>query len=362
VPTGFAADSPQAAFEAARELGGRAVIKAQVLVGGRGKAGGVRIVASPEEALAAARDILSRRIKDIPVKKVLVAEVLEIRQEYYFGITVNRGERIVQCMVSAAGGIEIEETAAREPEKIHIVSADPFEGPDRREIETILRSLLPDRALAERAAAAMLRLYELFREKDCSLVEINPFALTAKGMLVAADAKIVFDDNALFKHPELEALRSDEEYSADEMEARAAGLSFVAMDGTVGCIVNGAGLAMATMDLIRLFGCRPANFLDVGGSSNPEKVVTALAILLRNRNIRSVFVNIFGGITRCDDIARGILMARDRLKLAVPLSIRLIGTNESEGRDLLAKAGIAVSREMTAAAKIAVELADRSAG
>ena len=219
---------------------------------------------------------------------------------------------------------------------------------------TALARAFPTADLAEQAWSIVGGMYRLFCEKDCTLVEINPCALTPAGSLVAADAKVIFDDNALYRHPELESLRSPEEYGEDEMDAKSSGLSYVGLDGTIGCIVNGAGLSMATMDLIKYFGGSPANFLDVGGSSNPEKVLTALRIITRNPRVTAILINIFGGITRCDDIARGILMAREKLTIPVPLTIRLIGTNEKEGRQLLEAAGIDAFTDLTEAVKAVV--------
>jgi succinyl-CoA synthetase beta subunit len=310
---------------------------------------------SPEEAEARAKDILGMSIKGITVQKVLIARAVDIASEYYISLTVDRAGRSVQCIASASGGMEIEEVAVKEPEKIVRFALDPRAGPVRsRHFADLARAFATPKAppnVAEQAWAILEGMYKLFAGKDCSLVEINPCALTPEGRLVAADAKVIFDDNALYKHPELEAFRSPEEYGADEMDARASGLSFVSLDGTIGCIVNGAGLSMATMDLIKYFGGTPANFLDVGGSSNPEKVLNALRIILKNPKVTAVLINIFGGITRCDDIARGILMARSNLAIPVPLVIRLIGTNEKEGRALLSAAGIDAYDDLTAAVK-----------
>jgi succinyl-CoA synthetase beta subunit len=253
--------------------------------------------------------------------------------------------------------MDIEEIAAKEPQKIR-----QYRLVRRMPMTPLVRWLsvsFPDPALRDQAASIVKAMQTLFRDKDCSLVEINPLALTAQGRLVAADAKIVLDDNALFRHPELLDLGNPEEYTAEEAEAREAGLSFVSLDGEIGCMVNGAGLAMATMDGIKLAGGNPANFLDVGGSSNPQKVLDALRILLRNEGLKAILVNIFGGITRCDDIARGILMAREKLRIGVPMVIRLIGTNEEQGRDMLENAGLTVARRMTDAIEEAVRCARR---
>jgi len=356
VPAGQLARTSEEAVHAAERIGLPVVIKAQVLVGGRGKAGGVKVARTTTEVRDAADAILALSIKEIPVKAVLVAEAVDIRKEYYLSVTVDRAEQQVVCIVSASGGVDIEELAVKEPEKILKSHIDPLQGPDEEALRTFLSEAFTP-ALVDQALATVLNLYRLLIEKDGSLVEINPLAQIDETTLIAADAKINFDDNGLAKHADVEALRTEEEYSREEIDAKAAGLSFVSLDGDIGCIVNGAGLAMATMDLIKLFGGRPANFLDVGGSSSPEKVLTALRILTRNRHLKAILINIFGGITRCDDIAKGILIARDRIELPVPLVIRLIGTNEKEGRELLQQAGLDAASEMTEAVKKVLERA-----
>jgi len=354
VPEGKVAGTPAEAEKIAREVGCPVMIKAQVLVGGRGKAGGVKMAADPKEAADRARDILGMKIKGIEVQRVLVARAVDIAAEFYVSLTVDRATKAVQCIASASGGMEIEEIAVKEPHKIIRFALDTDEGLVRgRHFDSLARAFSAP-AVAEQAWGIVEGMYRLFAEKDCSLVEINPCALTPAGSLVAADAKVIFDDNALYRHPELESLRSLEEYGEDEMDARSNGLSYVELDGTIGCIVNGAGLSMATMDLIKYFGGSPANFLDVGGSSNPEKVLHALRIISKNPRVKAILINIFGGITRCDDIARGILMAREKLSIPVPLTIRLIGTNEKEGRQLLEKAGINAFTDLTEAVQAVV--------
>ena len=350
ISAGRVADSAEQAARAAAELGPPVVIKAQVLAGGRGKAGGVKIAHSVEEAGLRAREILALRIKEIPVARVLVAKAVDIRKEYYLGITVDRSAKKPVLISSASGGVDIEELAIREPQQILTLQLDPQAAPRKPGLRRFLTRVFPD-SQVEEALGLVIRLYRLFQANDCSLVEINPLAELADGSLMAADAKIVLDDNGLFKHPELEGYRNAEEYSEDETAARAAGLAFVGLDGDIGCIVNGAGLAMATMDLIKLFGGEPANFLDVGGSSSPEKVLTALNILRKNPRLKAILINIFGGITRCDDIARGILIARAQADLNVPLVIRLIGTNQKEGAELLAREGLAALEDMSQAVK-----------
>ena len=357
MPEGGVAESAGDAADIARRLGGRCVVKAQVLTGGRGKAGGVKLVPGPSEARDAAERILSLSIKGHAVTRVLVVKAVAIATEYYAAFTVDRTAQCVDCILSRSGGMDIEEVAAGDPGKILTLPIPPLSGLPGDALDTHIAAVFGNSA-AHKARAMLERMYGLFHDLDCSLVEVNPLAETDAGDLLAADAKVVFDDNALYKHPELEALRNAEEYSAEEIEAREAGLSFVQLDGVIGCMVNGAGLAMATMDLIKLCGSQPANFLDVGGSSNPDKVLTALKILLRNPRLKVILVNIFGGITRCDDIARGLLMARDKLDLSVPLVVRLIGTNEDDGRRLLEDAGIRASGSMTEAVEHAVALAE----
>ncbi|MBD3420385.1 MAG: ADP-forming succinate--CoA ligase subunit beta [Chitinivibrionales bacterium] len=355
VPDGHVAQTPDEAELAARRLGGKAVIKAQVLTGGRGKAGGVKPAQSPEDAHRAADAILGMDIKGHTVNKVLVGRLLDITEEYYASVTIDRTNKRIVFIISAAGGVDIELVAAQTPGRIITIGASPLEGPFKDELLAHLIDLFPSENLAHEAAAVLLKMYQLFIEKDCSLVEVNPLVITRDGSMIAADAKILLDDNGLYKHPELERLRNMEEYSEDETLARKAGLSFVSLEGTVGCMVNGAGLAMATMDVIKHFGGSPANFLDVGGSSNPQKVIDALSIILRNTHLRAVLINIFGGITRCDDIAGGILAAREQLDISVPVIIRLIGTNQQEGQDLLQSAGMIAKSDMTDAVTSVVE-------
>jgi succinyl-CoA synthetase beta subunit len=312
-------------------------------------------VSSQAEAESTAREILAMSVKGFDVKQVLITERLDIRAEYYAAITVDRETRTTVLIISAAGGMDIEEIAAKEPEKIRrITMHGAEESQNSEDLTQWLSTSFPDQTLLGQAAEIVRNMNRLFRDKDCSLVEINPLAVTAQERLIAADAKIVFDDNAIAQHPEIAGLRNPEEYTADEIEAKDAGLSFVSLSGEIGCMVNGAGLAMATMDGIKLAGGSPANFLDVGGSSNPQKVLDAMRILLRNDQLKVILVNIFGGITRCDDVAQGILMARDKLGIAVPMVIRLIGTNEEKGRKMLSEAGLIVASRMTDAVRDAV--------
>jgi succinyl-CoA synthetase beta subunit len=357
IPTveGVVAETPDEAEKAAQKLGGACAVKAQVLVGGRGKAGGVKISANPEEARRHAAHILGMTIKSLPVGRVLVSRAVDIEREFYLGLTIDRDEKAVTLLASAAGGVDIEELAAHEPEKILRLTIHPLRGFDREAADGLLGRIFEDSELRTQALETVQRLHRLFTDMDCSLAEINPYALISEGRLTALDAKIVIDESGMFKHEDLEPLRNREEYGPDELEARDWGLSFINMEGNIGCIVNGAGLAMATMDIIKLFGGSPANFLDVGGSSSPEKVLHAFEIISHNEKVKAILINIFGGITRCDDIAKGILQARQRMDLATPLVIRLIGTNEKEGRSLLEEAGIEAYEDLTDAVKKVVE-------
>ena len=332
--------TPEAAKAAAEKMGTTVVVKAQVLVGGRGKAGGVKLAKTPQEAEEKARDILGLTIKGIPVEKVMITPASEINQEFYVSITVNRNGNDLVLMMSKAGGVDIEDLAVNRPEEIVRFPIHPTDGIDDAKLKPVLEDVFEKPGLVEQAKDVVHKLFKAFVEKDCSLVEINPYALTEGDKLVALDAKVNFDDNAVFKHSDVEQMRNPEELSADETAAKAAGLSFVSMDGYIGCMVNGAGLAMATMDIIKLYGGDPANFLDVGGSSNPEKVVNALKIITGNPNVKAILINIFGGITRCDDIANGILAALKQIDIKLPMVIRLIGTNDEEGRTILKEAGL----------------------
>ncbi len=352
---GMVASNPYEASEAARKLGGACAVKAQVLVGGRGKAGGVKIAGSPEEAHTHAGNILGMTIKSLPVRKVLVSKAMEIEAEYYMGITIDRSGKSIVLIASTSGGVVIEQLARDDPHKVHRLAINPLKGVSDEETESMLKKVFDKEELLTQAMDTAKSLFKLFMENECSLVEINPYALIKGGELVALDAKIVIDENGMFKHEKLEDMRNREEYGPDELEAKGWGLSFINMEGNIGCIVNGAGLAMATMDIIKLFGGSPANFLDVGGSSSPEKVLHAFEIISHNRGVKAILINIFGGITRCDDIAKGILQAKKEMDLSVPLVIRLIGTNEKEGRALLEEAGIEAHEDLVKAVQKVVE-------
>ncbi|HCM28546.1 MAG: succinate--CoA ligase subunit beta [Treponema sp. GWB1_62_6] len=359
VPHGEIARDPATAAEIIGRHGGTGVLKAQVLTGGRGKAGGVKLIRVGDDALKAATAILGMTIKENPVNALYVTEMTEIKKEYYISVVVDRNAKCSQLIFSSAGGMEIEEIAATAPEKIGRHPIDPFTGLDEASLRRTFETSFETGMLAYQALAIARNVYRLFKEKDCSLVEINPLALTAEGTLVALDAKIVIDDNALALRPELEVFRNPEEYSRDEIDARTASLSFVSLGGRIGCIVNGAGLAMATSDLIKYYGEEPANFLDIGGSSNSRKVVHALTILMRNPQVSAILMNIFGGITRCDDIAKGVIMAKESLDIRVPFVIRLIGTNDELGRRILGDQGLEAYTDLNEAIKKVISEAKR---
>uniref|UniRef100_A0A7C4GA37 Succinate--CoA ligase [ADP-forming] subunit beta n=1 Tax=candidate division WOR-3 bacterium TaxID=2052148 RepID=A0A7C4GA37_UNCW3 len=357
VPRERVAASPAEAVSFARELGLPVVIKAQVLVGGRGKAGGVCKVSSPGEVETEAGRILGMTIKGLRVGKVLVAECVDVKAEYYVGIIVDRVSRRPVLMASAAGGVEIEEVARTSPGKILKAVIEPSIGLPAFQARNIGMALFGDAKPAREFTLIAQKLYRLFVERDCSLVEINPLVRLGDGGLLALDAKVNFDDNALFRHPENEGLRDESAEEPREVEAKAAGLSYIKLSGNVGCVVNGAGLAMATMDMIKRYGGEPANFLDVGGSSSPEKMVTAMRIILSDPNVRTILVNIFGGITRCDDIAAGLLQATKEADIRVPLVARLTGTNAEKAREMLRGSRVTPAGTMAEAVKKAVELA-----
>jgi len=361
VPEGEVATTPAAVRAAAERLGGAVVVKAQVHAGGRGKAGGVKLAANPAEAEAVAGQILGMQIKGLTVHKVFVAPAAEIASESYVGIIVDRVSQRPVLMVSAAGGIDIEEVAARTPEKIHKLAVDPRFGLLAHQALGLGFALYRDVAQARAAAAIMQKLYAAAYDVGASLAEINPLITTPDGKVVALDAKIAVDDNELERRPEIAALRDPTAEAPSEVQAREAGLTFIKLEGTVGCCVNGAGLAMATMDLVKYYGGDPANFLDIGGSSNPQKVVSALQIITADKSVRAILFNIFGGITRCDDVANGIVQATGQFSLTVPIVIRLTGTNEQEAVRILTKAGFSALTDMDEAVKQAVAAAKEAA-
>jgi succinyl-CoA synthetase beta subunit len=312
------------------------VVKAQVHAGGRGKAGGVKLASDSDLARAAAAHILALVIKGLPVRRILVAPAAEIGRELYAGITMDRAAERPVLMLSAEGGVDIEDVAAATPDRIVRAHLDPVRGLWPFKARSLAYHLLADGKQAAQLAAILGRLADAFIRLDATLAEINPLVVTPQGELLALDAKIVLDDNGLDRHPDLAALRDADAEDPRERRAREMGLSYIQLDGDVACVVNGAGLAMATMDLIQHYGGRPANFLDIGGSSNPEKVTTALEIIQADPNARAILFNIFGGITRCDDVARGILSVIERDPPRLPIVVRLIGTNDAEARRMLA--------------------------
>jgi succinyl-CoA synthetase beta subunit len=358
VPGGEVAATPEEVEAITSRLGGRVVIKAQVHAGGRGKAGGVKLAAGPAEAREKASAILGMEIKGLVVLKVLVAPALDIAHEYYLGVAVDRKAGLPLIMASREGGIDIEEVAAARPQAIVRHHFDPQVGLRAFEARQIAFAIEPDGKPAAQIATVLQKLCVAFAAVDASLAEINPLIKTLDGEIVALDAKVNLDDNALFRHPELAALRDRSAETPDEDEARQKGLSFIKLEGEIGCVVNGAGLAMATMDLVKHFGGRPANFLDIGGSSDPEKVVTAIKIITHDPNVKAILFNIFGGITRCDDVARGLVEAVKRTQIKLPIVIRLTGTNEAEAREILkGVSGLTPATSMDEAVQKAVALA-----
>ncbi len=357
VPQGKVAATPKEAGKIAKKLGGRVVIKAQVLVGGRGKAGGVKLAKGAKEAEAAAKAILGMEIKGLPVNKVLVDPAVDIASEIYLGITNDRAARQPVIIASAAGGVDIEEVARTAPEKIIRVHINPLLGAQDYNIRDLSIGIELDRKHWAAFHKITKGLWEAFHANDATLAEINPLVITGDGQLLALDGKMVIDDNALNRHPDLAELRDLTAEEPAELEARKNGLTYIKLDGEIGCMVNGAGLAMATMDIIKLFGGQPANFLDIGGGAGAEKVAAAMRIIVSDKNVKAVLFNIFGGITRGDEVARGILEAMKEVKPTVPMVIRLVGTNAAEGRALLAEANMITAETLAGAAQEAVQAA-----
>lgn len=347
VPRGGLAETPQEAARVAAEIEAPVVLKAQVHAGGRGKAGGIRMASDPQEAERVAGEMLGMCLvthqtgpQGVLVRKLLVEEASKIERELYLGMVIDRAAEMPVMMASEAGGVDIEEVAAHTPEKILKVYVDPVTGFRPFMGRRLAYGLRLDGPLARPAGEMMAALYHAFVEKDCSLAEINPLVVTANGRLLALDAKLNFDDNALYRHPDVVEMRDTSEESPLEVEASAHGITYIKLDGNIGCMVNGAGLAMATMDVIKLAGGEPANFLDVGGGASAAQVSNALKILMADAQVKAVLINIFGGITRCDVVAQGILEAARGLKIEVPVVIRLAGTRVKEGMDLLASSGL----------------------
>ncbi|HEX5385432.1 MAG TPA: ADP-forming succinate--CoA ligase subunit beta [Gemmatimonadales bacterium] len=358
---GDVATTPTEAEAIARRLGRTVVIKAQVHAGGRGKAGGVRLARNPSEALDCAADILGMRIKGLEVQKILVVPAAEIATESYVALIMDRESQKPVFMVSPAGGVDIEDVAARAPEKITRLAVDPAYGLFPHQALALAFALFRDFTQVKAAARILEQLYAAFVANGCSLAEINPLATTPEGRVLALDAKIIIDDNELFWRPDLGVLRDDTAEEPSEAAARRANLSFIKLDGDVGCVVNGAGLAMATMDLVKYYGGEPANFLDIGGSSSPEKVIAALRIITADPRVKAILFNIFGGITRTDDVANGIVAATRQFKVRVPIVIRLTGTNEAEAIRILNEVGMTALSDMDEAVRRAVALAREAA-
>jgi len=357
IPNGSVAENAEQARQVAAQIGKKVVIKAQVLVGGRGKAGGIKLAATPNEAEQVADQILETDIKGLPVRKVLVDEAINIAREIYLGIVVDRTARRATMMASSVGGVDIEEVARTTPEKIVRLSIDPAFGLQDYQARQVAFAIGVDKALVREFTAIAIGLYRAFVDNDASLAEINPLVVTAENKLIAADGKIVLDDNALYRHLDLEQLRDIDEETQSEKQARKAGLSYVKLDGNIGCMVNGAGLAMATMDVIKFFGGEPANFLDIGGGAKADKVKAALEIILSDPNVKAVLFNIFGGITRGDEVARGIVDGLKEIRTSVPMVVRIVGTNAEEGRKILASANMLTAETLEEGAQKAVAAA-----
>ena len=357
IPRGDVATTPEEARQIAARLGKRVVIKSQVLVGGRGKAGGIRLASEPDEVEEIAGQILGMKIKDLTVKKVLIDEAADIATEIYLGIVIDRAKRRPVMMASAEGGVEIEEVARVTPERIVKIVIDPFLGLQQYQGRELAFGIGIPKPLVRDFVRISQGLYDAFVACDASLAEINPLVITGQGQLLAVDGKMLVDDNALFRRFELAEMRDADEETPEEQEARRSGLSYVKLDGEIGCMVNGAGLAMATMDIIKLHGGEPANFLDIGGGAQAEKVAAALRIILSDPSVQAVLFNIFGGITRCDEVATGIREALSEVPTKVPMVARLVGTNEEEGRRILAEAEMMTAATLSEAAQKAVAAA-----
>src|SRR6266540_249594 len=357
IPKGRVAATAEEAKHIAEELGGRVVIKSQVLVGGRGKAGGVKVAKDSQEAEQLATQILGMEIKGLPVRKVLVDEAAAIANEIYFAITNDRAAKKPVIIASSEGGMEIEEVAAKNPEKISKVHIDPLLGLREYQARDVAIAIDLPRDYWKEFLKLATGLWEAYKATDATLAEINPLVITKDKRLVALDGKMIIDDNALFRHSDLAEMREIDEEAPAETTARKYGLSYIKLDGNIGCMVTGAGLAMTSMDVIKLFWGEPANFLDIGGGAGAEKVAAAMRIILTDPNVKAVLFNIFGGITRGDEVARGILTAMDEVKPKVPMVVRLVGTNAEEGRKLLKNANMITAETLADAAKKAVAAA-----
>ena len=357
VPPGEVATTPDEAVQIAEKYGGMVVVKAQVHTGGRGKAGGVKLAKTPDEVREHAENILGMAISSLTVEKVLITPAEDIDTEAYVGVLIDRGSQAATFMVSSEGGIDIEEVAHTNPDAIRKLTVDPRYGLMDHQAFWLANTLYDDPALIKQASKIMRQLYDAFTSSGASMVEINPLITTTAGEVKAIDAKMSIDDSELFRQAEIAEYRDLSAEPWAETKAREANLSYVKLDGNVGCCVNGAGLAMATMDLVKYYGGEPANFLDIGGSSNPEKVVAALEIITSDANVDVILFNIFGGITRCDDVAKGIVEATRSIDIEPPIVIRLTGTNEEEGLEILAEAGFSAFTSMDDVVGRAVQIA-----
>lgn len=357
IPRGRVASNSDEVKQIAEELGGRVVVKSQVLVGGRGKAGGIRLAKTAEEAQELANRILGMEIKGLPVRRVLVDEAVGIEKEIYLGITNDRASRKPVMIASAEGGVDIEEVAARSPDRIIRLHIDPLLGLREYQSRDIAVAIDLPKEYWRQFMSVADGLWQVYKDNDATLVEINPLVITKEKRLIALDGKMVIDDNALFRRPDIAEKRDLDVEAPEEITARKYGLSYIKLDGQIGCMVNGAGLAMATMDIIKLYGGQPANFLDIGGGAGADKVAAAFRIILSDPNVCAVLINIFGGITRGDEVARGILSAIQEVKPSVPMVIRLVGTNAEEGRRLLADANMITAETLAEAAEKSVAAA-----
>ncbi|BBA69590.1 ADP-forming succinate--CoA ligase subunit beta [Geobacter sulfurreducens] len=349
VPRGRVALTSDQVERAAKEMGGRCVIKAQIYAGGRGKAGGVKLVHHPEQAQDYGKELFGRRLvtpqtgpEGLKVRRILVEEAVEIAREFYLSITLDRSTSRYCLIASAEGGVDIEEVAQKSPDKIHVLTIDPYTGLRPFQARRIALALGLSGTLCEDCVELMLNLYKVVLEKDCSLVEINPLVVTRAGWLMAMDAKINFDDNAIFRHREYPDMMDYSQLDTLEINAGKYDLSYIKLSGNIGCMVNGAGLAMATLDVLKEFGGEPANFLDVGGGATREKVAEAFKIILEDADVKGVFVNIFGGIMRCDVIAQGIIEAASEVHCTLPIVVRMDGSKVAEGKQLLVESGLNV--------------------
>jgi len=360
IPKGRVAGTASEVKQIAEEFGTNIIVKSQVLVGGRGKAGGIRLVKSPKEAQDAATAILGMEIKGLPVRKVLVDEAVSIVKEFYIGIANDRIRQMPVLMASGSGGMDIEEVAAKTPEKITKVYIDPILGLKEFQLRDAAIGIDLPRQFWKPFTEIGRALWKVYQDCDSTLVEINPMVISADNKLVALDAKIILDDNALFRHPDLAELRDLDVEEPSEIEARKFEVTFIKMQGNIGCMVNGAGLAMATMDILNLYGGEASNFLDIGGGASAEKVAASLRIILSDPKVKAILINVFGGITRCDVVAKGIISAASEVDVKVPMVIRLVGTNEEEGRQLLKKSKFISAETLVEAAQLAVKSAQGS--